>query len=153
MSLDPRLGEARPLLPRPPAPFTRGDAASAVYGRDGNRCAAFDRAFLALQRHLAGEHNDQCTYRNVWLSKDGTLVRTQTINIRATSCCSPLAPLAGNDWRPFRDLIWINCRIQCAQENRRTDPSQPYGPTGRPPTAADRPLVRAYSFDNALRLS
>ncbi|HZY54168.1 MAG TPA: tyrosine-type recombinase/integrase [Reyranella sp.] len=37
----------------------KSDAASAVYERDGNRRAASDRAFLALQRHLVGKRNDQ----------------------------------------------------------------------------------------------
>jgi hypothetical protein len=37
----------------------KSDAASAVYERDGNRRAASDRAFLALQRHLGGDRNEQ----------------------------------------------------------------------------------------------
>lgn len=37
----------------------KSDAASAVYERDGNRRAASDRAFLALQRHLGTSRNTQ----------------------------------------------------------------------------------------------
>ena len=37
----------------------KSDTASAVYERDGDRRAASDRAFLALQRHLARDRNGE----------------------------------------------------------------------------------------------
>jgi hypothetical protein len=97
----------------------RSDAASAVYERDGNRLAASDRAFAALDKHLAaGAARDESAVKiesvkpdgkdTVNSSRDGTITRLFLLSQKVALEAPGVADKLGRFGFRHKELRWIS---------------------------------------------